>query len=108
MVLFRRVRRLGRLVAWGVAVCRSGLRVEGLEEEVEVSWGSGPGATRLEDEAEGWIDGGARPSRLEEEADGTWEVGAVELRLVEGLVEALVEGPCEVVGGEVDCTAVTL
>ena len=92
---------------------------------MEAKWGSGPVATRLEDEAEGWIDGGARPSRLEDEvegwidgaarpsrledeADGTWEVGAVELRLVEGLVEALVEGPCEVVGGEVDCTAVTL
>lgn len=101
MLLFRRVRRVG---GWA-AVCRSGLRVEGLEEAIREL---GVVATRLEIEAEGWIDGGARPSRLEDEAEGTWEVGAVELRLVEGLVEALVDGPWEVVGGEADCAAVIL
>ena len=108
MVLFLRLRRLGRPVARWAAVCTSGLTVECLEEEAEATCESGPVAPRLEDEAEGRIDVGARPSRLEDEAEGTWEVGAVELRLVEGLVEALVEGPCEVVGVDVDCTAVTL
>ncbi|KAM0800767.1 hypothetical protein BDR22DRAFT_850455 [Usnea florida] len=93
--LLGRVRRLGR--GWA-AGCGLGSRVGWLGFVV----------TRWEDEVEGWSDGAVRFSCLEDEAEGTWVVGAVELRLVEGLVEALVEGPWEVVGGEVDCTAVTL
>lgn len=57
---------------------------------------------RLEEEAEGRVVVGARTSRLEEEAEGTCEVGAVELRLVDGLVEAR----CDVVGREDACVLV--
>lgn len=64
------------------------LKEERLEEEAEAFWEVGPGALRLEDEAEGRVDGGARWSCLEDEDEGSCDVGAVELRPVEGLVEA--------------------
>lgn len=75
------------------------LKEERLEEEAEPPCGFGPVVPRLEEEADGRVDVGPRASRLEEEAEATCELGAVELRLVEGLVEAR----CEVVGREDVC-----
>ena len=102
-VLSRRLRAAGprvRAPADGLA-----LKDECLEEEAEAPCESGPVAPRLEEEAKGRVDAGARPPHLEEEAEGTCDVGAVELRLVEGLVEARFE----VVGlEEEDLTVVEL